>query len=465
MNVLLVSPNIETLPDPVFPLGLAYVAAALRDNHIPYRILDLCFAEDYAVSIQTAIDDFHPDVVGLSLRNVDNVSYPNYVTYLPFYRQVITVIREKSDATIVIGGSAVALVPDLLLNHLNADFGVIGEGEAAFIRLIKDLDDCANIQGFPGPKIVSDASGVFLDPDTISIPDRSGFDNGAYLKWGGMGNIQTKRGCPFKCVYCTYPLIEGNRIRVRSPKYIGDEIERMLQEGIDNLFFVDNVFNYPIDHAEAICQEIITRQLPVKWSCYANPKFVTRRLVELMLAAGCTSVEFGSDAAHDAMLGNLGKNFTVDDLRNASAICGESGMSFCHSLLLGGPGETMDTVRQTVAVISDMSPTAVICMVGIRVFPHTRLFHIALEEGSFGPEEDFLKPVFYLSPAIENKILPFIEEFSKKNPTWIFPGMNINMNPGQQRTLRRFGIKGPLWEHLKKGRIGRRSQKRRSSSD
>lgn len=465
MNVLLVSPNIETLPDPVFPLGLAYIAAALRDNHISYRILDLCFAEDYAASIQSAIDDFHPDVIGLSLRNVDNVSYPNYVTYLPFYRQVITVIREKSDATIVIGGSAVALVPDLLLYHLDADFGVIGEGETAFVKLIKDLGDCADKQHLTGPRIISDTSGVFQDPDTISFPERSEFDNKAYLKWGGMGNIQTKRGCPFKCVYCTYPIIEGTRTRMRSPKHIGDEIESMLKDGIDNLFFVDNVFNYPVDHAEAICQEIIKRQLPVRWSCYANPKFVTRQLMELMLAAGCTSVEFGSDAAHDAMLGNLGKNFTVDDLRNASTICRESGMSFCHSLLLGGPGETMDTVRQTMAVINEMSPTAVICMVGIRVFPHTRLFHIAIDEGVFGPEEDFLKPAFYLSPAMENEILPFIEEFSKKNPTWIFPGMNINMNPGQQRTLRRFGIKGPLWEHLKKGRIGRRGEKRGSSPD
>ena len=77
MNVLLVSPNIEILPDPVFPLGLAYIAAALKDNDIPYQVLDLCFVDDYQTAIESAIASFKPDVIGLSLRNVDNVSYPN----------------------------------------------------------------------------------------------------------------------------------------------------------------------------------------------------------------------------------------------------------------------------------------------------------------------------------------------------------------------------------------------------
>jgi hypothetical protein len=98
-----------------------------------------------------------------------------------------------------------------------------------------------------------------------------------------------------------------------------------------------------------------------------------------------------------------------------------------------------------------MSPTAVICMIGIRVFPKTRLSLIAMEEGVVGPKEDFLKPVFYLSSAIENEILPFIEKFSKENPTWIFPGLNININVELQKKLRRFGVKGPLWEYMKTG--------------
>jgi hypothetical protein len=111
----------------------------------------------------------------------------------------------------------------------------------------------------------------------------------------------------------------------------------------------------------------------------------------------------------------------------------------------------METVQQTFDTILDTSPTAVICMIGIRVFPETRLSTIAMEEGIIGADIDFLKPVFYLSPAIENDILPFIEKFSEENPTWIFPGLNINMNIELQKKLRRFGVKGPLWEYMKTG--------------
>jgi len=147
----------------------------------------------------------------------------------------------------------------------------------------------------------------------------------------------------------------------------------------------------------------------------------------------------------------MGKSFTVSDLQSASDICQKAGISFCHSLLLGGPGETMKTVNQTLETILGMSPTAVICMVGIRIFPKTKLSLIAENEGIVGPNTDFLKPVFYLSSAIKDEILPFLEAFSKKHPTWILPGLKININANMQRKLRRFGIKGPLWEYMKAG--------------
>jgi len=457
MKILLVSPNVESLPDPVFPLGLAYITASLKRNRIRYQVLDLGFVEDYEAAIDSAVTSFQPDIIGLSLRNLDNVSYPNYISYLPFYRQVVQILRRQSKGLIVVGGSGFSLMPEEVLGYLGADLGIAGEGEISLIKLINNLKSKKNVYDSIIPSIIGGPSELIENLDVLPIPDRSGFDNSAYLKWGGMGNIQTKRGCPFRCIYCTYPIIEGKRVRLRNPRLICDEIESMLEYGIDSLFFVDNIFNHPIDHAQAICQEIIRRNLPVKWSCYVNPGFITPKLIELMLSSGCTGLEFGSDAANKTMLVNLDKNFTVNDLSEVSAICKKSGLPFCHNLLLGGPGETMETVHQTLHAITNMSPTAVICMIGIRVFPKTRLSLIAMEEGMIGPEEDFLNPVFYLSPAIENEILPFIEGFSKENPTWIFPGLNINITVELQKKLRRFGIKGPLWEHMK---IGERFRKR-----
>jgi len=348
-------------------------------------------------------------------------------------------------------------MPDALLEYLGADFGIVGEGEASFVSLINDLDGKKDLPGSLKPGLIGARPAIIKNLDDIAIPDRSGFDNKAYLKWGGMGNVQTKRGCPFKCVYCTYPVIEGKNTRLRNPELVSDEIESILEYGINNIFFVDNTFNYPVDHAEAICREMISRKLPIKWSCYANPGFITPRLIELMIAAGCTGVEFGSDAANQTMLVSLGKNFSVTDLRNASTICRQAGMSFCHSLLLGGPGETMETVHQTFDAVLGMSPTATICMIGIRVVPKTRLSVIAVEEKMIGSKHDFLKPIFYISQAIENEILPFVKKFSTENPTWIFPGLNINIDTELQKKLRRFGIKGPLWEYMKMGEILKRS--------
>lgn len=449
MKVLLVSPNIEILPDPVFPLGLAYISAELEKDGIQHKILDLCFAEDFENAIETIIHDFNPDIVGLSLRNIDNVSYPNYVSYLPFFRKVIQSIRKQSQAHIVLGGSGFSLIPDSVMTHLDADYGIVGEGEVSFVRLVRHLQGEEDLSPLPSSGIIDYHHGIIECMDDQPMPQRARFDNVAYLKWGGMGNIQTKRGCPFQCIYCTYPIIEGKNVRLRDPRLVCDEIEKMLEQDIDNIFIVDDTFNHPVQHAADICSKITSRRLSFQWSCYANPKYITQKLVDSMLTAGCTGVEFGSDAANDKMLKNLGKNFKVFDLESASKICRDLNMPFCHSLLLGGPGETMETVSETLEAIKAMSPTAVICMVGTRVFPKTRLAEICVEEGLVGPKTDFLKPVFYLSPAIEDEILHFLEKFSKQNPTWIFPGLNINMNEDLQRKLRRFGMKGPLWEYMK----------------
>jgi radical SAM superfamily enzyme YgiQ (UPF0313 family) len=452
MKILLISPNIEFLPDPIFPLGLANIAGVLKENGISHRILDLCFVSDFDAAVTSEINRFQPDLIGLSLRNLDNVSYPNYTSYLPFYQKIIHIIRKRTSSRIIVGGSAFTLMPEEILSYLNADFGVAGEGEGGIMELIRRIR-VADKRGLlvKEPIVWDREAGVVENLDDLPFPDRSKLNCEAYLQYGGMGNIQTKRGCPFHCIYCTYPIIEGKKVRLRSPKKICDEIEGLMQQGIKNLFVVDNEFNFPVEHAQFVCHEIIRRKLRIKWSGYANPKFITGRLVELMKNSGCTGIEFGSDAADPDMLTNMGKDFTVEDMIKASEICTQAGLSFCHSLLIGGPGETMESVKRTFRHVAEMSPTAVICMVGIRIFPKTRLFQIAKEEGKIDHKQNLLEPAFYISPAIEDQILPFIESISKDHPTWIFPGMNININRALQEKIRRIGAKGPLWEYMRMG--------------
>ena len=121
MKILLVSPNIETLPDPVFHIGMACISATLKEHQIPVRLLDLCFSDDYETDISMALREYKQDVVGLSLRNVDNVSFPRYISYLPFYQKIVDIIRKRSPATIVVGGSGYTLLPEEILAYIGAD--------------------------------------------------------------------------------------------------------------------------------------------------------------------------------------------------------------------------------------------------------------------------------------------------------------------------------------------------------
>jgi radical SAM superfamily enzyme YgiQ (UPF0313 family) len=454
VRILLVSPNTEMLPDPVFPLGLAYVSAALQASHHEHRALDLCFVDDYAQALEQAVVAFDPQAIGMSLRNVDNVAFPNTHSYLPFYRQVVTHLRRLTAAPIILGGSGFSLMPGELLDYLDANYGVCGEGEETLPRLLDALEQGLSpvtLCGVIGRSSAEKPPGPPASPllmAGVSMPCRDLFDNTQYLRLGGMGNIQTKRGCSFSCIYCTYPLIEGREVRLRRPDDVAREIEYLYQRGIDCFFVVDNVFNLPPHHAKSICLEILKRDLKVRWSCYLHPQFVTESLLTLMKDAGCSSVEFGTDSGSDPQLKRLGKAFTPAQVRRASELCHRVALPFCHSLIFGGPGEDRQTISDTFELMTEVAPTAVIAMVGIRVFPGTSLARTAARSDLIADQEGMLTPTFFLEKAVRPFVLELLHEHSAKNRHWILPGSNVNINPRLQEKLRRFGLKGPLWEHM-----------------
>jgi len=462
MRVLLISPNIEKLPDPVAPLGLAYLSSALKFHGHDVRCLDLCFEENSEEALAKSILDFFPEAIGLSLRNVDNVAYPNTVSYLPFYKQVVGRIRQASSAPLFLGGSGFTLLPGAILQFLGADGGIVGEGEEAFPKILAVLakDSPLGIEGFLSKDSIGSVRPAGIhDLNSLPSPDWDSLNLGQYFIQGGMGNLQTKRGCPFACIYCTYPLIEGHKVRLHSPGRVAAEAGELVRRGIENVFIVDNIFNYPESHAREICRVFIKTKVPLKWSCYTHPAFFTRPLAEDMKKAGCTGVEFGTDSGSPTVLVRLGKKFTPDDIRRASHAAREAELEVCHSLSLGAPGETEETLEESFSLMEEIAPTAVIAMVGLRIFPETGLARLALEEGIFSPADDLLQPKFYIAPKIKDQVVEYARKKAAAHPNWIFPGLGINVSPRLQSKLRRFGVKGPLWEHMKIMRE-RRSTKR-----
>lgn len=447
MRVLLISPNREQLPDPVFPLGLAYVATAARDRGHDVKILDLCFADNAAEAIRGTIAEFRPEAIALSIRNVDDVAYPRRHSFIDEYREAVHMIRQCSAAPVILGGSGFTILPQDFMRELGADFGIAGEGENTFPVLLERILKGTISSSAPLAKRIFSSSQRIGNLDLIPA-GRSGLDAEAYYNLGGMLNVQTKRGCPFNCIYCTYPKIEGKRVRTRNPARVADEIESVVRShGVRHFFFVDSIFNYPKAHAEAVCRELIGRKTDIRWSCYGHPAYMDIRLARLMAEAGCTGVEFGVDALSDATLAALGKSFDFRAVKRAADVCRTAGLRFCLFLFAGAPGEDYDAVFRNLDRLEELDPDAAVVMAGIRVFPGTGIERIAKKELKLPMTG--LDPVFYISPDVVDG-LEDIRERVSCHRRWIMPGYEINIHPRLQRRLRQKGIKGALWEELAK---------------
>lgn len=456
MRVLLVSANREHLPDPIFPLGLAYIAAAVARAGHKIEIADLCFGRHPLDDLRKQVLRFQPDVTGLSLRNVDNAAYPRTIDYLRNHRQVVDVLHDVSEAPVILGGSGFSILPRAYMQELNGDWGIVGEGERSFVELLDALDrelDPVGITGVVAP--ANDTSQPKPAPLQAQRPEhwaqgirpaRDLFDYARYVRRGGTGNVQTKRGCVFKCSYCTYPLLEGKRFRVRDAVDVVDEIEEVQAEyGSHPIFFVDSILNFPRGHIESICEEILRRGLKIRWSCYATPVKLDRRQAKLMANAGCEGIELGTDAVDDEQLARLGKSFNADIAEQANRYCMEAGLRVCQTIIFGAPGETEASVRATCSALRKMRPTAVVAMTGVRLYPDTPLSQSLIEQGRVRQQDIGLLPAFYIDPAVIDFLPGFLIQQAREAGTWVLPGLVEPILPRSQRALRGLGISGPLW--------------------
>ncbi|MBU0550207.1 cobalamin-dependent protein [Myxococcota bacterium] len=452
MRVLIVAANQEHTPDPVVPLGAAYIAAAARQAGHVVALYDACFdGAGFAEALRAKALAFAPQVIGLSIRNVDDVAWPQAKSYLPHYLKVVEVLRAAApSAPLVLGGSAFTLFPEAFIEALGADWGVVGEGERLFVRLLADLEADGDVsQGVYDHGASGDPRLLFAPRALRLLELRPAFDLvdlDRYLQEGGAVNLQSKRGCAFKCDFCTYPQLEGTQTRAREVEAVVDEMEALVHErGVDFFFIVDNTFNTPKAHARALCQALIRRDLGVAWTAYATPAGLDAPLCDLMARAGCRSLDLGTDAAHAETLKGLGKSFKVKHIEQAAAACHAAGIRFSHSLILGGPGETMASLEETRRVIEATQPSAVIAILGARVYRHTALARRLIAAGLLRPEEIGVEPLFYIDEAVRDELVPWAESVAARHPRWWFPGLVGAAREALFRRLRARGVRGPLW--------------------
>lgn len=448
-KLLFVSANRYTNPYPVYPLGISYLNTFLRERLPDYQIRICDFNICTPGTFRELLLEFEPDYIGLSLRNVDDVNFYSQESFISGYKVITDIVRETTNAPLIIGGSAFSIYPRELFSLYNPDYGVQGEGEESLYSLLLSLD-----RGKPDLAI---EGLVYRDGDTIRINGRKQFirtpdlefDTGLlefYWDKAGMVNVQTKRGCPYQCIYCTYPLIEGHNVRTLDPDRIIHTLHQLYDKHkIDYVFFTDSVFNISNNFNVELARKMIASRLPIRWGAYFSPHNLSLENLKLFADAGLTHIEFGTESLSDTTLKNYGKHFDTEEVVRVSAHCNEVGIYFCHFMIIGGYGETEDTINESFENSKRIENTVFFPFVGMRIYPGTALHKIALEQRIVAASDNLLEPVYYISPGINYDTLK--QRADQTGRKWVFPDEDVATAMNRLRSRKR---KGSLWHHLKK---------------
>jgi radical SAM superfamily enzyme YgiQ (UPF0313 family) len=475
MRVLLIYSNRSRILEPAPPIGLSYVATAAREAGHEVQVADLMTRAEPEEYLRATLARFKPEVVGISVRNIDNIVPQRIVSQLDEVASVIALAREAGNAQIVLGGPAISILKTHALDRFDADFAVVGEGELAFPKLLAAIElgavrgESARQAGGPPAPPWADIAGLcyreggkilFNEAARQACFGPSRMEDWvqwpAYEAEGGTWAINSKRGCPLRCVYCNYPDVEGRELRRRSAGEIVDEIEHVKATvGPRTFEFTDATFNIPPEHAIDICNEVIRRKLKVNLSAVSmNPLGMTEELTGLMKRAGFISMVITPDAASETMLRGLRKGFTMEHVERAARLCRESGIRCTWFFLLGGPGETRETVEETISFAErhlNWGKCLTIVLTGIRLLPGTDLVRLAMEEGSVRPGQDLGVPTFYFSPKVEEQwVLDRVSRAIAVCPTLVH-GAEENRSFGVRfffAALYRLGVAPPYWRFL-----------------
>ena len=447
MKVLLISANTVREPYPVYPLGLDYVAGAIAADH-QVRLLDLNQMPP-GTDLEGAISAFGPDVVGISLRNIDNTDVLDPKGFMSHYSDLVARVRGACNAPIVLGGSGFTIFPQETMARLEADYGIVGEGERMTLLLhaLERGDDPFAIPGVIGRASNRPAPAPWLEPVTRRFEphaDHLGF----YLKNGGMLNLQTKRGCPFRCVYCTYPRIEGRAMRFAPPAQIARTALTLQQAGAKYLFLTDSAFNADIAHSLAVARAFRAAGVSIPWGGFFAPLPVPGDYFRTLADCGLRHVEFGSESFCDAVLEAYGKPFKARHVVRAHRAAVAAGLYVAHYFLFGGPGETERTLTESLDHIDKLEKTVLFLFCGMRIYPHTDLYDLAVRQGQVKAARSILEPVFYRPPDIDmDRVVRLVNERARGRDNWVMAAGGDKVVKIMNRMYRR-GYSGPLWEYL-----------------
>ena len=408
MKVLMINANRFKQPWPVIPFGLSCVVASLEQAGYDVSVLDLCFSKNCAIDIKKRLSEYQPDIIGISIRNIDNsVGYNTLFLIENTKNEIVRPCKDWFKGPIVIGGPSVGISGAEMLSYLELDYAIRGDGEDAMVEFVKRYEDRAPFLGMQGlviretgkiiqdnpPKLVKDINEIpYVNPGRyINLKP--------YRKYDSPLQIQTKRGCALHCTYCTYNRIEGPDYRLKDPEIVANHIERLVKEtGINHIEFTDSTFNIPLSHCKNILRSLLKKNLNLKLRTMGlNPGAIDEELVGLMAEVGFKDVDLGAESGSDVTLKSLGKNYTKAEVIRAGKLLQKKQIPITWYLLVGAPGESEETLKETFDTINQAASNwdLINFGIGIRVYNGSPLAQTMLSDTPACTRDNFLTPLHY----------------------------------------------------------------------
>jgi radical SAM superfamily enzyme YgiQ (UPF0313 family) len=401
------------------------VATALSKYGHEVSIYDTNVSTDYDAELRKLVRKVEPEIIGVGIRNLDNSSYRLYHSYVRSFLDLVSMLRGDAPASkIVAGGSGFSICALQLMERASGiDFGFFLEGEESMPELLNNLDEPQSVKGIfyrRNGSVHFTGNRELIDFTNFPIPRRDMINVTPYLENPYSMGVQTKRGCIFKCAYCTYPFLEsGAQLRLRQVQSVLNELDILVNEyGIKTLSFVDSVFNVPLSHANEICEGILARGLDLQWKSSYNEKFIDKEHLKLAKDAGCSSFWFSPDGFSKSALVALNKDINEQDIHKVYSLAKRSDdVKVAFFFFVNSPGDSLGNLfRLFFFIIKSklfLRKKVTFNLVSvIRIYPHTPLYALALKKGWVKAENDITEPVYY-NPAPLCYVLKIIGLFKR----------------------------------------------------
>jgi radical SAM superfamily enzyme YgiQ (UPF0313 family) len=349
MRFLFVNPfyPLSEMPSP--PLGVGYLTASLQRANVEVRVYDLVVTRYDPSKLETIMAEFQPDIVGATAVSMTLASALDVLAAAK---------RIDPRVVTVLGGAHVSFRAEQTLAQQPAlDVAALGEGEETIVELCeavagkRTLASVAGLCFRDGDAIrMSSPRTTWVDVNTLPLPARELTPLARYRALGTPISMTTSRGCPFQCIFCVGRKLVGAKIRWRDASSVVDEMQQLVNLGFSQINLADDLFTAKHSHALAVCDEILRRGLRVSWVSFANVNTVDVPVLRRMKEAGCTTVSFGLESGNQEILKTTKKGTRISKIREAVAACNEAGVRASGSFIVGLPGETPETIAQTIAL-------------------------------------------------------------------------------------------------------------------